>query len=90
MMWVPAVTEMAWHDHVAVVPLLRLGCTPGKWLTSGSGKCDAWFEWVLGQAGSKVKRATYVGRAASAATATGPMSRHMAQLKAFLDEAFVV
>jgi peptidoglycan/LPS O-acetylase OafA/YrhL len=49
MMWVPAVTEMAWHDHVAVVPLLRLGCTPGKWLTSGSGKCDAWFQWAVGE-----------------------------------------
>jgi 2-oxoglutarate dehydrogenase E1 component len=29
-----------------------------------------------------------VGRPASAATATGLMSKHMAQLQAFLDEAF--
>ncbi len=49
---------------------------------------EPYLEWVLGQAGLKAKRAVYVGRPASAATATGTMSRHLAQLKAFLDEAF--
>jgi 2-oxoglutarate dehydrogenase E1 component len=29
-----------------------------------------------------------MGRAASAATATGVMSKHLSQVKAFLDEAF--
>jgi len=48
---------------------------------------EPYLEWVLGQAGLKSKRPTYAGRPASAATATGTMSRHMAQLKAFLDEA---
>jgi 2-oxoglutarate dehydrogenase E1 component len=48
---------------------------------------EPYLEWVLGQTGSKVKRAHYVGRPASAATATGLMSKHLAQLKAFLDEA---
>jgi len=33
------------------------------------------------------KRARYAGRAASASTATGQMSQHVAQLQAFLDEA---
>ena len=45
------------------------------------------LEWVLEHAGSKVKRARYAGRPASAATATGLMSKHQAQLKAFLEEA---
>ena len=49
---------------------------------------EPYLEWVCGQAGSKTKRARYVGRPASAATATGLMSKHAAQLKAFLDEAF--
>jgi 2-oxoglutarate dehydrogenase E1 component len=49
---------------------------------------EPYLEWVLGQAGTKAKRPRYVGRAAAAATATGLMSRHQAQLKAFLDEAF--
>ena len=51
---------------------------------------EAYLEWVLGQAGSKSKRPRYVGRPASAATATGLMSKHLAQLKAFLDEAFAL
>jgi 2-oxoglutarate dehydrogenase E1 component len=49
---------------------------------------EPYLEWVLGQSSAKVKRARYVGRPASAATATGLMSKHLAQLQAFLDEAF--
>jgi 2-oxoglutarate dehydrogenase E1 component len=51
---------------------------------------DPYLEWVLGQAGMASKRARYVGRPAAAATATGLMSKHLAELKAFLDEAFMV
>jgi 2-oxoglutarate dehydrogenase E1 component len=46
------------------------------------------LEWVLAQAGMKAKRARYAGRPATAATSSGLMSKHVAQLKAFLGEAF--
>jgi len=49
---------------------------------------EPYIEWVLGQTGLKQKRPRYVGRPASAATATGLLSRHHTQLKAFLDEAY--
>ncbi|MCA0400772.1 MAG: 2-oxoglutarate dehydrogenase E1 component [Proteobacteria bacterium] len=49
---------------------------------------DPYLEWVLAQAGSSAKRARYVGRAASASTAVGLMSKHLEQLAAFLNEAF--
>ena len=49
---------------------------------------EPYLEWVLNQTGGKGRHPRYVGRPASAATATGLMSRHLAQLKAFLDEAF--
>ena len=49
---------------------------------------EPYLEWVLAQAGMKAKRARYAGRPATAATAAGVMSKHLAQLKAFLDEAF--
>jgi len=49
---------------------------------------DPYLEWVLAQVGGKSKRPRYAGRPASAATATGLMSKHLAQLKAFLDECF--
>ena len=48
---------------------------------------EPYLEWVLGQIGARAKRARYAGRPASAATATGLMSKHLAQLHAFLDEA---
>jgi len=48
------------------------------------------IEWVLNHIDAAYKRPRYVGRPASAATATGLMSKHQAELKAFLDEALTV
>ena len=45
------------------------------------------LEWVLDHIGAKHKRPRYAGRASSAATATGLMSKHVRELKTFLDEA---
>jgi 2-oxoglutarate dehydrogenase E1 component len=53
----------------------------------------AWFfvepylQWVLDGIDAARPRPRYVGRPASAATATGLMSKHLAQLAAFVDEA---
>ncbi|HXT05495.1 MAG TPA: 2-oxoglutarate dehydrogenase E1 component [Roseiarcus sp.] len=49
---------------------------------------EPYIEWVLGQVGGKAKRPRYAGRPASAATAGGLMSKHLAQLKAFVEECF--
>jgi 2-oxoglutarate dehydrogenase E1 component len=49
---------------------------------------EPYLEWVLTQVGGKVKRPRYIGRPASASTAAGTMSKHQAQLRAFLEEAF--
>ncbi len=50
MMWLPAILEMAWRDHWAVVPLLRLGCTPARWATSDTGGgCQEWHRWAIRQ-----------------------------------------
>ncbi|MDI4234366.1 2-oxoglutarate dehydrogenase E1 component [Bradyrhizobium sp. Arg237L] len=48
---------------------------------------EPYLEWVLNQIHAPNRRPRYAGRAAAAATATGLMSKHLAQLKAFLDEA---
>ena len=48
---------------------------------------EPYLEWVFNQIGATHKRPRYAGRPAAAATATGLMSKHLAQLKAFLDEA---
>jgi 2-oxoglutarate dehydrogenase E1 component len=48
---------------------------------------EPYLEWVLNQIGAPNKRPRYAGRPASAATATGLMSKHLAQLKALLEEA---
>ncbi len=48
---------------------------------------EPYLEWVLNQINAPNKRPRYAGRAAAAATATGLMSKHQAQLRALLDEA---
>jgi 2-oxoglutarate dehydrogenase E1 component len=49
---------------------------------------EPYLEWVLTQVGGKAQRPRYIGRAAAAATATGLMAKHVAQLNAFLEETF--
>ena len=48
---------------------------------------EPYLEWVLNQIGAKQRRAALCRPPGSAATASGMMSKHLAQLKPFLDEA---
>ncbi|MES1991465.1 MAG: 2-oxoglutarate dehydrogenase E1 component [Pseudomonadota bacterium] len=48
------------------------------------------IEWVLDQVGARYRRAKYVGRPASAATAVGLMSKHIQQLNQLLADALRV
>ena len=48
---------------------------------------EPYLEWVLNHIGASYPRARYAGRAAAASPATGQMSKHKAQLAAFLEEA---
>jgi 2-oxoglutarate dehydrogenase E1 component len=63
------------------------------WCQEEPKNMGAWFmvepyiEWVLQSAGGTAKRARYAGRPAAAATATGLLSKHLQQLKDFLEDA---
>jgi len=48
---------------------------------------EPYVVWVLNQVGGASTRPRYVGRPAAAATATGLMSKHLAQLRALVDDA---
>ena len=62
MMWLPAIIEMARRDHWAVVPLLRLGCTPANWTAgNGEGGCQEWYRWAIRQVGQLRPQATLIG-----------------------------
>jgi 2-oxoglutarate dehydrogenase E1 component len=45
------------------------------------------IDWVLDRINAKHSRPRYAGRPASAATATGLMSKHLAEMNAFMEEA---
>src|SRR6201994_1910466 len=75
-----------------VTELMRFKGAEVVWCQEEPRNMGAWhfiepyLEWGLNQAGGKSNRPRYAGRAASAATATGLMSKHLAQLKALLDD----
>ncbi|MFD2239214.1 2-oxoglutarate dehydrogenase E1 component [Aureimonas populi] len=48
---------------------------------------EPYLEWVLDRIGPEKKRARYTGRPAAASPAVGTMSKHLAQLEAFLEDA---
>jgi 2-oxoglutarate dehydrogenase E1 component len=48
---------------------------------------DTYIGWIAHQIGAKHPDPRYAGRPASAATATGLMPKHLAQLKQLLEEA---
>ncbi|MBO3762471.1 2-oxoglutarate dehydrogenase E1 component [Ciceribacter sp. L1K22] len=48
---------------------------------------DPYLEWVLAHIDAKYQRVRYTGRPAAASPATGLMSKHIAQLEAFLEDA---
>ncbi len=48
---------------------------------------DPYLEWVLAHIDAKYQRVRYTGRPAAASPATGLMSKHKAQLEAFLEDA---
>ena len=51
---------------------------------------EANIEWVLDHIGADLRRPRYIGRPACASTAAGLMSKHTAELHAFLDEALTL
>jgi 2-oxoglutarate dehydrogenase E1 component len=79
------VTELSRFKNADIVWCQEEPKNMGAW-----SSVEPYLEWVFSQLGRKGQRPHYVGRAASAATATGVMSKHLAQLKAFLDEAYAV
>ncbi len=48
---------------------------------------EPYLEWVFQHIGAKNQRARYAGRSAAASPATGLMSKHLAELEAFLEDA---
>jgi 2-oxoglutarate dehydrogenase E1 component len=74
--------ELARFKHAEIIWCQEEPRNQGAWAF-----VDVYLQWVLNQIDATYRRARYTGRAASAATATGLMSKHLAQLKSFLDEA---
>ncbi|MEO0546233.1 MAG: 2-oxoglutarate dehydrogenase E1 component [Pseudomonadota bacterium] len=76
------ITELSRFKNAEIVWCQEEPKNMGSW-----GFIEPYLEWVLNHIGAKHQRARYCGRSAAASPATGQMSRHLAQLNAFLEEA---
>ncbi|TNE40748.1 MAG: 2-oxoglutarate dehydrogenase E1 component, partial [Alphaproteobacteria bacterium] len=87
------------YPFPAMTLMKELGRFPNAdfvWCQEEPKNMGAWsfiepnIEWVLTKLEVKHTRPHYVGRHATASTATGLMRRHMAELEAFLNEALTL
>ena len=76
------ITELSRFKHAEIVWCQEEPKNMGAWTF-----IEPYMEWVLAHIDAKHKRPRYAGRTAAASPATGQMSRHLAQLEAFLEEA---
>jgi 2-oxoglutarate dehydrogenase E1 component len=76
------VTELARFKQAEIVWCQEEPRNMGAWFF-----VEVFLAWVLNQIGAKHKHARYAGRPASASTAVGQMSKHVAQLKQLLEDA---
>ncbi len=76
------ITELSRFKNAEIVWCQEEPKNMGAW-----GFIEPYLEWVLAHIGAKHPRARYTGRPASAATATGLMSKHLAQLENFIEDA---
>ena len=76
------VTELSRFKQAEIVWCQEEPRNMGAWFF-----VDVFLQWVLNQINAKYKNVRYAGRPASASTAVGQMSKHLAQLKLLLDEA---
>jgi 2-oxoglutarate dehydrogenase E1 component len=74
--------ELARFKHAEMVWCQEEPKNMGAW-----SFIEPYLEWTLNHLDAQYTRARYAGRAASAATATGLMSRHLAQLQSLMDDA---
>jgi peptidoglycan/LPS O-acetylase OafA/YrhL len=49
-MWMPTILRMARRDGWEVVPFVKVGCVPTKWLHTKDWGCTVWYRWALGRA----------------------------------------
>ncbi|MEM8986371.1 MAG: 2-oxoglutarate dehydrogenase E1 component [Pseudomonadota bacterium] len=82
--------------HSLMKELERFKNADMVWCQEEPKNMGGWFfmepniEWTLNQIGAASARARYAGRPAAASPATGLMSKHQAELAAFMDDALTV
>ena len=59
-MWMPTILKMARRDGWEVVPFVKVGCVPTKWLHTKDWGCTVWYRWALARAAKLHPQVTLV------------------------------
>jgi hypothetical protein len=54
-MWMPTILGMATQNNWAVIPLIKSGCLPNRWVSTTAeplAECRTWYRWAIGEAKS--------------------------------------
>lgn len=63
----PSLLALAQSRHFAVVPLIKQGCTPPRWVAAwGKADCAPWYRWALGKLRRLKPTVTVIGGALDA------------------------
>jgi len=74
--WLPAILSMATKDGWKVVPFIKQGCTPPRWVRAyGKAECLTWYRWATQKANSLHPDVAIIGGAIETGLGGGPRLR---------------
>jgi peptidoglycan/LPS O-acetylase OafA/YrhL len=74
--WLPAILSMATKDGWKVIPLIKQGCTPPRWVRAyGKAECLTWYRWATRKANRLHPDVAIIGGSIEAGLRSGPQVR---------------
>ena len=93
-MWMPTILRMARRDGWEVVPFVKVGCVPTKWLHTKDWGCTVWYRWALAHAAKLHPQVTLVASSWSGdphpTTAVRAVAAMIGQVKRFSATTIVI
>jgi hypothetical protein len=93
-MWMPTILRMARRDGWEVVPFVKVGCVPTKWLHTKDWGCTVWYRWALEHAAKLHPQVTLVAASWSGdphpTSAVRAVAAMIAQVKRFSATTIVI
>jgi hypothetical protein len=74
--WLPAILRMATKDGWKVIPFIKQGCTPPRWVRAyGKAECLTWYRWATRKANRLNADVAIIGGSIEAGLGSNPQLR---------------